>query len=92
MIAATAEIGGSVFLEKGVKSSGTISLHGARIKNDLNFSGARLLVKGGDALIADSVQIGGNVFLNKHFRSLGVVRLVGARIKGHLVCPARSWK
>ena len=91
-----AEIGGFVNLKQDYdlsgnilqrfESSGTIRLLGAKIKGDLSCSGARLLVKEGDALYADSAEIGGNAFLNNGFESSGIIRLPGAKIKGNLSC------
>jgi hypothetical protein len=68
------------------ESRGTIRLLGAKIRGDLSCSGAKLLVKKGNALYADSAEIEGNVFLNNGFESSGIIRLPGAKIKGDLSC------
>ena len=65
--------------------AGKITLIGARIKNDLDFSGSKLLAEG-DALIAATSEIGGNFRLEKVVECSGTISLQGARIKGDLVC------
>lgn len=78
------KIGGSVYLNDGFTSSGTIGLLGARIKGSLDCSGAKLEVEEGTAFSADRAEIDGNVTLNDGFSSSGEINLVGARIGGQL--------
>ncbi len=65
-------------------SSGTIRLVGARIKGNLECTGAKLDVKDGDALFADLARIDGKVLLINGFRSSGKIRFIGAQIEGGL--------
>jgi hypothetical protein len=66
--------------------TGKISLPRARIKNDLDCSGAKLEVNEGAALSIDGAEIGGSVFLREGLRATGEILLLGARIKGVLAC------
>jgi hypothetical protein len=61
-------------------------LLGARIKGQLNCTGARLKNSNGIALSADRMTVEGSVFLDEGFHATGEVRLVRARIRGALVC------
>ncbi|HTV06210.1 MAG TPA: hypothetical protein VME86_12650 [Acidobacteriaceae bacterium] len=90
-----AEVGGMLNLGQGkdlsgnpqiFESNGTVRLLGAKIAGDLNCSGAKLTVKGENALYADNAEIEGNVFLYKGFESTATVRLPEAKIKGMLSC------
>ena len=66
--------------------SGGINLGGARIKGDLDCSGAKITMNEGNALFADGAEVGGDVFLRGGFESSGTLRLPGAKIKGDLDC------
>jgi hypothetical protein len=80
-----AEIGGNVFLNTGFESNAEIHMPGVKIKGDLDCLGAKLQVRGRDALSADGAEIGGRVYLSDGFESRGIVRLLGTRIGGDLV-------
>ncbi|MDQ3563363.1 MAG: hypothetical protein M3436_04210 [Pseudomonadota bacterium] len=82
-----ARIAGSVFLEKGFVSEGTIKLFGAGIDGSLQCGGAKIgRMKQQDALVCTAARISGNVFLNAGFESVGCVWLNGAEIRGKLDC------
>ncbi|MFH0813994.1 MAG: hypothetical protein V2A69_14335 [Pseudomonadota bacterium] len=80
-------VGGSILLNDGFKSAGTIELNGANIGGDLqcansHFLGAESLA----ALLAQFVKINGNVIMNKNFRAEEMVDFRGAIIKGRIEC------
>jgi hypothetical protein len=85
------KVGGSVFLDHGFVSAGSIHLLGAEIGGNLDCSGARLCCLG-HSLAADGARIRGDVFLTRDaasgrgFQSLGEIRLPGAEIGGDLDC------
>src|ERR1017187_5421474 len=74
-----------------IESEGEIRLPGARIKGELDCSGAKLKAKG-YALITDGAKIGSNVFLKYGFESEGEIRLYGAEIEGNLDCSGAKLK
>jgi len=87
-------VDGPLFL-RGSSFSGEIRLVGAKINGALDCLGAKLIVKGGNALSADRAEIGGIVYLQQGydlrgtmqgFESSGTIRLAGAKIKGDLSC------
>ncbi len=70
---------------RGFDPVGKIDLIGARIDDDLDLSGARLVAEG-VSLIADRSTIGGAVYFSEGFKSSGEVRLVNAQITSDLIC------
>ena len=97
LIADSADVAGSVFLNRGFHAEGEVRLLGARIGGALDCSGVTLVnpSKGqsagtGIALNADSADVAGSVFLNRGFHAEGEVRLLGARIGGQLNCFGAS--
>jgi hypothetical protein len=88
-------VDGPLFL-RGSSFSREIRLVGAKIKGALDCLGAKLIVKGENALSADRAEIGGIVYLQQgydlsgtilqEFESCGTIRLLGAKIKGDLSC------
>jgi len=93
------QVGQVVFLRAGFKAvgageHGTVRLLGARIRIQLDCSGARLRNDSGPAFAAGRLQVDQDVFLTDGFEALGAgyvtVDLTGARIGGTLEFdPAR---
>jgi len=80
------EVGGSVFLDRGFFSIGTVSLRGATIGRYLICIGGRFWGNRTGALACDRIKINGNVFLTKPFYAKGAVGFIGADIAGDLNC------
>lgn len=68
------------------KIMGEVRLLGATIGGRLSCRGARIEVKGGNALSMDGVAVKGGVFLDEGFTATGEVRLIGATIRSSLSC------
>ena len=79
---------GDGFTATGQGEYGAVRLHGAHIRGQLNFNGARLTNEAGPALIADGLHVDGDVFGGGFIAAgdgeLGAVRLPGAHIVGQL--------
>ncbi|MGH3671851.1 MAG: hypothetical protein ACRDSH_14655 [Pseudonocardiaceae bacterium] len=79
---------GDGFTATGQGEYGAVRLHGAHIRGQLNFNGARLTNEAGPALIADGLHVDGDVFGGGFIATgdgeLGTVRLPGAHIIGQL--------
>ena len=79
---------GDRFTATGHGEYGAVRLHGAHIRGQLNFNGARLTNDSGPALIADGLHVDGDVFGGGFIATgdgeLGAVRLPGAHIVGQL--------
>lgn len=90
------KVGGSVFLDQGFVSVGSIHLLGAEIGGNLDCAGGKLCSC--RALAADGARVHGDVFLisdrdsGKGFQSLGEIRLPGAEIGGDLDCSGAEIK
>jgi hypothetical protein len=88
-------VDGPLYL-RGSSFSREIRLVGGKINGALDCLGAKLIVKGGNALSADRAKIGGIVNLRtdydssgtvlQRFESQGTIRLLGAKINGDLSC------
>jgi hypothetical protein len=78
--------GGEVFLNKGFRATGTVSLTGAQIVSELNCTAGSFLTPGGYALFADGMTTKGFVYLDQDFRATGQVRFARATIGRQLVC------
>ena len=79
--------GADVFLNDGFRATGTVSLRGADIKDELNCTAGSFTKTGdGYALFADGMTTPGTVFLGQEFRADGEVRFVGATVGQQLVC------
>ena len=87
-----AQIGGTLFLDKGFVAEGSVRLHSARIRGSLRALGARLSAQEQNALIAEGVQIDGHALLGSderkgrilRFHAEGSLGFYGARIGGSL--------
>lgn len=77
-----ADVGGSVVLSHGFRSSGRVLLRDVKIGGNLDCSGARLHAPGDRALDADRSEVAGSLFLHEGFSSSGAVRLVSVRAGG----------
>jgi hypothetical protein len=91
--AAGITVGGSVALNDGFTSAGTISLHAADIAAHLSCQGATLGTSDNEynALLGDNLKVGGNVAFDHSAETMtplvtkGGVRLAGAHIGGQLI-------
>jgi hypothetical protein len=75
-----------VYLNRGFKAEGVVSLTGATIGGDFSCSGGQFVNKGDTALYADGINIKGSIYLRRGFKAEGEVNLVGATIGGQLDC------
>ena len=81
------KIGGSVFLQNGFVSDGSVSFFGAEIGGSLQCTGAKIFrTHEQNALVCTAAKIGGNVLLNNDFAVDGCVWLNNAKIGGALKC------
>jgi uncharacterized protein YjbI with pentapeptide repeats len=78
------EIAGPMTAGCGFEAHGEIRALGATIKGTLDFGGAKLDERDGDALILDRAQITGGLFANSGFVAKGKISAVGATIRGTL--------
>jgi len=86
-----AKIAGSVFLNKGFVSQGTVDFFGATIGGSLQCAGARIRrMKAPNALIFSAATIGGDVSLDVDFRAHGCIWFNGAKIRGKLICSGAN--
>ena len=90
-------VGGSVVLDAGFSAAGTVRLHQARIRGDLDCSGAEFDAVGdaswgenGGALRLDRARIGGALVLRQLQGPLQGASLADARV-GSLLDDAGSW-
>lgn len=94
---------GRTFSSLGCQAKGQVTLYGAEIERDFDFSGSRLSNANGPALLVDTAQIKGNVRLSQNFDSEkktadecfdaeGGVSLNQTRIGGHLDCTGGQFK
>lgn len=81
---------GSLFMRGKFRSEGEISLLGAHIGGNLEFTGGQFEPDSDVSLRCTLARIEGSVFCSKGFRSVGAVRFVGARIGGGLYCEGAS--
>ena len=85
LLANRAVFSGSVFLQQGFRSSGTVRLLGAAIGGSLQAPGAVITVPAGqDALVCTGATIRGNVMLDTGFQADGPLWLNRAAIGGDL--------
>jgi hypothetical protein len=82
---------GSFHFRDGSRSFGMVSIAGARIDGDLDFTSAHLENSHGNALYCAQAQIGGDVFLRKSgerddFLAIGEVDLARVSVGGDLEC------
>src|SRR5580704_10170162 len=71
---------------RGFRALGTVNLSSAVVSDDLDFSGAHFLNRGGSALDAEHASIGGSLRMDKGFRAIGAVNLRGAAVGVNLDC------
>jgi hypothetical protein len=76
---------GSLFLNEGFQSIGSIVMTSARIDGDLVCDGAKIDGKGGHALLACGVQIKGDAAFREGFASIGLIDLFCAKIDGCII-------
>ncbi|MGA9868771.1 MAG: hypothetical protein WBQ75_20275 [Acetobacteraceae bacterium] len=90
LLAEGAEIGGDALLRDGFTAQGRVSLHGAKIRGNLECGGAHFANRtqdgSGQALLAEGAEIGGDALLSDGFTAQGRVSLHGAKIRGNLEC------
>jgi hypothetical protein len=84
LLADSAVVDGSLYLDHGFEANGKVRLAGARIGGILNFDGARLNNPGDDAMTLDNARIGQNCFCRDGFAATGQIRMLGAYIEGQL--------
>jgi hypothetical protein len=77
---------GDVFLDRGFRAVGTVSLTGAEIGSQLNCTVGSFSTPGGYALFADGMITPGFVYLDRGFQATGEVRFARATIGRQLVC------
>jgi hypothetical protein len=77
---------GDVFLDRGFRAAGTVSLTGAEIGSQLNCTAGSFNTPGGNALFADGMTTPGFVYLDRGFQATGEVRFARATIGRQLVC------
>jgi hypothetical protein len=80
------ECAASLFLRKGFKGNGQITLSGAQIGGDLDFIGGSLESDETCTLNLERVNVKGNIFLSDNFSAKGLVRLVAVKIGGSISC------
>ncbi|MFH1081659.1 MAG: hypothetical protein V1766_15595 [Pseudomonadota bacterium] len=86
-------IEGSILLNDGFKSAGTIQLNGSFIGGNLECADSHIFdVELPDAFMAQSVVIRGNVLMNENFRAEEMVDLRSATINGRLECIGAHFK
>lgn len=78
-----------LFLDKGMRAVGRISLIEAAVDGELNCTGGTLEATGSVALNATRFETR-EIYLNEHFKANGAVILGGARVNGQLNC-AGGW-
>ena len=72
-----------------LRSHGTVRFTGAKIGNDVDFSGARFY--GSESIRADRVKVLGNLMFRKDFYSAGRVSVLGAEIGGDIDLSGASF-
>lgn len=77
---------GSIFLDDGFRSEGTVYFRGASIGGDVVCSGGRFESRSRFALSLSKANVGGSVWLDEGFRADAKVTLGNARIQGDLLC------
>jgi len=86
------KVAGSVLLRDGFKSTGEVSLLGARIGGNLECANkSQFINPHGISFAGDLLKVEGNVFFSDDFRAQGEARLYGARIGGSLVCDGSQF-
>jgi hypothetical protein len=86
-----ARIDGSVYLTGGFRAEGEVRLIGASMAL-FDCTGATLINRGGNALVAERAVFRGNVFLRQGFSSLGSINLWSTKIFGELDCDGGSFE
>jgi hypothetical protein len=86
IMACGVQIKGSLFLDRGFRAEGCVSLDLAEVGGALNCDGGSFKNAEGMALDAEGAKIGGAVSLQKNFESTGQVSLKSAEIGGTLGC------
>jgi hypothetical protein len=92
------KVGGSVFFGGGFVARGMVSLYGAEISRDLDFSGSSFCNKSATAISANSAKVLGSIKFTTdnpgpgipRFNSIGVVSLVGTKC-AELLCGGSSF-
>lgn len=76
---------GSLFLNEGFQSIGSIDMTSAKIAGDLVCDGGKLDGKGGYALLASGVEIKGDAAFREGFESIGSIDLFCTKIGGCII-------
>ena len=84
LMADSAVIDGSIYLDHGFEAYGKIRLAGARIGGILCFDRAKLTNTRGDAMSLDNARVGQNCFCRDGFTATGQIRMLGAFVEGQL--------
>ena len=84
------EVTGSLFLQRGFRSTGPVRLRGARIGGNLNCTGAQIAQSEDVVFDAQDATVSGSILLRDGFRAEGSIFLLGVRIGKDLDCESAA--